>query len=55
MSALTPKQVAEKYGVSVHTCLHWLATGQLKALNVGRSPGKEKTTLEDSARAPCGV
>jgi hypothetical protein len=43
ISALTPKQVAEHYGVSVHTVLHWInGTGELKAINCGRSPGKKK-------------
>ena len=40
--ALTPKQVADRYGVSVHTVLHWIDSDQLKAINCGRAPGKLK-------------
>jgi transposase len=39
---LSVKQVQERYGVSQYTVLHWLATGQLKGLNVGRDPGKKR-------------
>jgi transposase len=36
------KDVAERFCVSQSTVLHWLATGQLVGLNVGRDPGKAK-------------
>lgn len=35
-------QVAEKYSVSSDTVLSWLASGQLKGLNVGRCPGAKR-------------
>lgn len=38
----TVKNIQERYGVSQHTVLHWLASGQLKCLNVGRDPGKKR-------------
>jgi excisionase family DNA binding protein len=31
-----------RYGVSVHTVLSWIATGELRAVNVGRRPGAKK-------------
>jgi excisionase family DNA binding protein len=40
--ALSPKQIAERYGVGIHTVLTWIANHELEALNVGRSPGKKK-------------
>jgi transposase len=36
------KQIQERYGVSQGTALHWIATGQLKALNLGRDLGKQR-------------
>jgi len=36
------KDIQEKFSVSQATVLHWLATGQLKCLNVGRDPGKRR-------------
>lgn len=36
------KDIQERYGVSQATVLHWLATGQMKYLNVGRDPGKKR-------------
>jgi excisionase family DNA binding protein len=37
------RQVAERYGVSVHTVLAWITkTGELRAVNVGRSPAGKK-------------
>ena len=38
----TVKQVAERYGVGGHTVLGWIRSGQLRAINVGRSPGAKK-------------
>jgi transposase len=34
--------IQERFGVSQGTVLHWLASGQLKCLNVGRDPGKKR-------------
>jgi hypothetical protein len=36
------KDIQEMYSVSQFTVLHWCATGQLKAINVGRDPGKKR-------------
>ena len=36
------KDLQARFSVSQHTILHWLATGQLKSLNVGRDPGKKR-------------
>jgi transposase len=40
--ALSPKQVAQRYGVGVHSVLGWIRSGELEAVNVGRSLGKKK-------------
>jgi len=36
------KQVAEHYGVREHTVLSWIHSGELLAVNVGRTPGAKK-------------
>jgi transposase len=36
------KQVAQRYGVCEATVSHWISTKQLRAINVGRDPGKQK-------------
>lgn len=41
-STLSVKDVCERYGVSEHTVLGWIAGGELRALNVGRKPGSKK-------------
>ena len=33
------KNIQERFGVSQATVLHWLKSGQLKSLNVGRDSG----------------
>jgi excisionase family DNA binding protein len=38
VSALTVRQVAEKYGVSQQTVLGWIRSGQLRAINVVGTP-----------------
>jgi hypothetical protein len=38
----TVRSLQDRYGVSEETVLHWIRTGQLKALNVGQSPGAKK-------------
>ena len=38
----TVRDIMDRYGVSQATVLHWLATGQLQSLNVGRDPGKKR-------------
>ena len=34
---LTVQQIAERYGVSAHTVLAWIARHELRAVNVARS------------------
>ncbi len=36
------KDVAERYHVGIHTVLQWIASGELRAVNVGRKPGSKK-------------
>lgn len=38
----TVKDIENRYSVSEHTVLHWITTGQLVAVNVGKDPGKLK-------------
>jgi transposase len=38
----TVKQIMERYGVSQATVLHWIHTGQLTVLALGRDPGKKR-------------
>jgi excisionase family DNA binding protein len=39
MKTLTVNDVANRYGVSVHTVLTWLKAGELKAVNAARRTG----------------
>ena len=39
---LTVAQVCSQFVVDEHTVLHWIKSKQLKAVNVGRDPGKKK-------------
>ncbi len=39
---LTVRDVAERYGVTVHTVLQWIRSGELAAVNVGRRSGALK-------------
>lgn len=39
---LSVKEVAERFGVSQHTCLTWIRSGELRAVNVGRRLGAKK-------------
>ena len=38
-AALTVAEVARRYGVTAHTVLAWIRSGDLRAVNVGRRPG----------------
>jgi transposase len=38
----TVRDIQERYGVTEHTVLGWIKAGELKAVNVGRQPGKLK-------------
>lgn len=40
----TIKQVCERYGVGQATCLTWIRRGELRALNVARSPAAKRPT-----------
>jgi excisionase family DNA binding protein len=39
---LTVGEIAERYGVTEHTVLGWIRSGELKAVNVGRRAGSKK-------------
>lgn len=47
--ALSPKEIAQRYGVDVHAVLGWIKSGELEAVNVGRSPGKKKARWKSLA------
>ncbi len=36
------RDLTEKFSVSEHTVLEWIRSGELRAINVGVSPGKKK-------------
>jgi hypothetical protein len=36
------RDVQARHAVGVHTVLHWIATGQLRAVNISRNPGAKK-------------
>ena len=38
----TVQDIQKRYGVTVHTVLGWIRSGELKALNVGRRLGAKK-------------
>jgi excisionase family DNA binding protein len=38
----TVKQICDRFGVHEQTALTWIHNGELKAVNVGREPGKLK-------------
>lgn len=41
-STLSVHDLTERYGVGEHTVLGWIASGELKAVNVGRRLGAKK-------------
>jgi excisionase family DNA binding protein len=41
-STLSVRDVCGRYGVSEHTVLRWIHSGELRAVNVGRRPGAKK-------------
>jgi excisionase family DNA binding protein len=41
-STLSVRDVCERYGVSEHTVLGWIRSGELRAVNVGRRPEGKK-------------
>lgn len=42
MKHYTVQDVVDRFGVTEQTVLHWRSSGQLRAINVGRDPGKQK-------------
>ena len=40
--ALTVRDLCDRYGVTEHTVLGWIRSGELRAINVGRSLGTKK-------------
>jgi hypothetical protein len=41
-STFSVRDLRERYAVSEHTVLGWIARGELRAVNVGRRPGAKK-------------
>lgn len=41
-STLSVRDLCERYGVTVHTVLGWIRSGELRAVNVGRRLGAKK-------------
>jgi excisionase family DNA binding protein len=41
-STLSVRDLTERYGVSEHTVLGWIASGELRAINVGRRLATKK-------------
>jgi len=38
----TVRDISERYGVGDHTVLGWIRSGELRAINVGRTPAGKK-------------
>jgi excisionase family DNA binding protein len=45
------RDICERYGVTEHTVLGWIRSGELRAVNVGRSPGARKPRWRISQQA----
>jgi hypothetical protein len=45
------RDICERYGVSEHTVLGWIHACELRAVNVGRSPGAKKPRWRISEQA----
>ena len=50
-NTLSVRDVCERYGVTEHTVLQWIKSGELRAVNVGRSPGSKKPRWRITAEA----
>jgi len=50
-SALSVRDLCERYAVGEHTVLGWINRGELKALNVGRRLGTKKPRWRVTAEA----
>jgi excisionase family DNA binding protein len=48
---LTVRDVCERYGVTEHTVLGWIRSGELRAVNVGRRLGAKKPRWRVTAEA----
>ncbi len=48
---LSVRAVCERYGVSEHTVLGWIRSGELRAINVGRRLGAKKPRWRITAEA----
>jgi excisionase family DNA binding protein len=42
VSSYTVREIAERWGISVHTVLAWIRANELKAVNVSRTPNGRK-------------
>lgn len=42
MTTYTIRDICNRFGVHEQTVLAWVHSGELKAVNVGRAPGKKK-------------
>jgi excisionase family DNA binding protein len=47
----TVNDVSRTFGVNLNTVLGWIASGELKAVNVGRAPGRKKPRWRIPQRA----
>jgi excisionase family DNA binding protein len=47
----TVREICKRYSVAEHTVLGWIRSGELKALNVGRTPGTKKPRWRITAEA----
>jgi excisionase family DNA binding protein len=47
----TVQDIQKRYGVTDHTVLEWIDSGELKAINVGRRSGKKKPRWRISEKA----
>jgi excisionase family DNA binding protein len=47
----TVEDLTHRFGVTVHTVLQWIHNGELKALNVGRTPTGKKPRWRISEEA----
>jgi transposase len=50
-STLSVRDVSERYSVGEHTVLNWIASGELRALNVARHPNGGKPRWRVTAEA----
>ncbi len=50
-TTVTVRELCARYGVAEHTVLGWIRSGELKALNVGRTAGTKKPRWRITAEA----